>query len=316
MLAWPGHNDSRDGVKTHIDIRLHPAKRVCVALAALAWLVPAPALAADNPPKAIGAIGHIVPGSGVIDIMGAPGARVTAVPVRAGQTVKSGTVLMVTQGVTPDSDPMLAKLQLNTARALAGQQVAAQRSVLRLAQAHNDQAAAALKAYESLGATLVSAKELKRLRDGATEARLALDVEHSKLQVIQTQTQSALQSAIRQFDLATRGAQLTAPFDGTVLKVNRQTGDQLSSETAIEFADLGAMYVVCQVFEGDLLDLHPGLQATVKAQPLATPLHGHVEEVGRTVDGRTRLGEVRIRLDKTDPASRLVGMEVEVTIDR
>lgn len=282
---------------------------------ALAWLV-APARAADGPAKAIGAIGHIVPGSGVIDIMGTPGSRVTAVPVHAGQTVKAGTVLMVTQGVTPDSDPALAKVQLNAARSLAAQQVAAQSAVVRLAQAHRDQAAAALKAYQGLGASLVSAKELQHLRDAASEAGLALEVERTKLAVIQTQTQSALQSAIRQADLATHGAQLTAPFDGTVLKINRQPGEQLSSDPALAFADLRSMVVVCQVFEGDLLALKPGMAAIIKAQPLAQPLRGHVEEVGRTVEGRTRLGEVRIALDKADPASRLVGMEVEVAIDR
>jgi multidrug resistance efflux pump len=274
------------------------------------------AVADEAAPKAIGAIGHIVPGSGVIAIVGTPGARVTKVPVRAGQSVKAGTVLMVTQGVTLDSDPALATAQLKAARDLATQQVDAQTAMVRLADARNDHAAAALKAYQSLGASLTSTKEMQRLSDAAKEARLSLDVERTKLQVIKTQSQSALQTAIRQADLALHGAQLTAPFDGTVLKINRQSGEQLTSDPAIEFADLRSMVVVCQVFEGDLLALHPGMMATVKAQPLGAPLHGRIEEVGRTVDGRTRLGEVRIRLDKADPASRLVGLEVEVAIAR
>lgn len=285
------------------------------SLGVLAWPVPA-ALADEAQPKAIGAIGHIVPGSGVIAIVGTPGARVTKVLVRAGQSVKAGTVLMATQGVTPDSDPTLASVQLKAARDLATQQVNAQTAMMHLAEARNDQAAAALKAYQSLGASLTSAKETQRLGDAAKEARLSLDVERTKLQVIRTQSQSALQTAIRQADLALHSAQLTAPFDGTVLKINRHSGEQLTSDPAIEFADLRSMYVVCQVFEGDLLALLPGMNATIKAQPLGAPLHGRIEDVGRTVDGRTRLGEVRIRLDKADPASRLVGMEVEVAIAR
>jgi multidrug resistance efflux pump len=284
-------------------------------LAVLALLA-VPARADDPPAKGIGAVGHIAPGSGVIEIMGAPGARVVSVPVRVGQTVKSGTLLMATQGTTPDSDPALAKVQLDAARALASQQVAAQTAVLRLAEEHDAQAAAALKAYQSLGPSLVSSKEMQRLRNAANEAHLTREVERTKLQVIQTQSQSALQTAIRQADLAAHGAQLTAPFDGTVLKINRRPGDALTAEPALEFADLSSMVVICDVFEGDLLALKPGMSATIKAQPLPAPLHGHVEEVGRTVDGRTRLGQVRIRLDRTDPANRLVGMEVEVAIDR
>jgi hypothetical protein len=56
--------------------------------------------------------------------------------------------------------------------------------------------------------------------------------------------------------------------------------------------------------------------ATIRAQPLSQPLHGRIEDVGRMVETQSRLGEVRIRLDRADPASRLVGMQVDVTINR
>ncbi len=80
--------------------------------------------------------------------------------------------------------------------------------------------------------------------------------------------------------------------------------------------DLRSMYVVCQVYEGDLLRLKPGMRATIKAQPLAKPLYGRIEQIGRIVDSRTRLAEITLKLDSPDPANRLVGMEVEVDIDR
>ena len=279
-------------------------------------LTTVPAPAQENPANSIGAVGHIVPATGVVEIFGAPGSRVTSVPAHAGQTVRAGTLLMTTQGVSPETDPTTAKVQLSAARDLATQQVAAQASVVRLAELHNSQAASLLATYRSMGSTLVSQKELVRLRNAATEARLALDVERTKLTVLTTQTQTALQTAQRQFDLATHGALLTAPFDGTVLRINRQPGEQLTNDPAIEFADLRTMYVVCEVFEGDLLRLRPGMGAIIKAQALPDSLHGKVEDVGRLVEGRTRLGEVRVRLDKAEPANRLVGMEVEVTIER
>jgi hypothetical protein len=41
---------------------------------------------------------------------------------------------------------------------------------------------------------------------------------------------------------------------------------------------------------------------------------GRVESVGRLIGTRSQLGDVRIRLDKNEPADRLVGMEVEIVI--
>lgn len=270
---------------------------------------------AARAPTSIGAIGHIVPASGVAGIFGPPGARVLSLHARTGQQVKAGAVLMTLQSSSATEDPGLTKLQLDAARQLSEQQVAAQNAVLRLASARKDEADTALRAYQSLDPHLVSQKELTRLLDAANEAKLALDVEQTKLRLIATQSRSALQEAQRQFELAERGSKVVAPFDGTIIKVNRQAGDQLTNEPAIEIADLKNMYVLCDVFEGDLLALKPGMKATIKAQPLPAPLTGRVEEVGNTVDGRTRLGEVRVRLDRPDPADRLIGMEVQVAIE-
>jgi hypothetical protein len=72
--------------------------------------------------------------------------------------------------------------------------------------------------------------------------------------------------------------------------------------------------VVSQVDEGDLLRLKPGMEATITAQSFSKPLHGRIEEIGRLIDTQARLGEVRIRLDSADPASRVVGMQVDVAI--
>jgi multidrug resistance efflux pump len=80
--------------------------------------------------------------------------------------------------------------------------------------------------------------------------------------------------------------------------------------------DLRTMYVNCQVFQGDILSLRTGMKATIRNAALARPLTGTVEEVSRIVDTRARLGDVRIKLDSVEPANHLVGMEVEVVIER
>ena len=76
------------------------------------------------------------------------------------------------------------------------------------------------------------------------------------------------------------------------------------------------MYVAAQVFQGDLLKLKPGMKARISNSALGRELTGTVEQVSRLVDTKAQLGDVRIKLDDTNLASRVVGMEVEVKIAR
>lgn len=275
-----------------------------------------PVQAAPSTGAATGAIGQIVPAGGIVGVSGAQGSLVSEILVRDGQAVKAGTLLMRTVAGTPDTDPALARKQLKAAEDLGAQQLAAETATLALAQSRYDQAKTTLATYQGLGATIVSRKELDGYTAAATDAATALKAEQARLSAVKTQSQSSLNAARRQLEAAVAGTELRAPIDGTVLKINRHAGERLGSEPAIQLGNLSTMYVVCQIYEGDLLRLRPGMRATITAQPLAQPLHGSVEEVGRMVDTQARLGEVRIRLDRADPASRLVGMQVDVAIAR
>ncbi len=286
--------------------------RVLVATACIAG----PATAHDARGLAIGAIGQIVPESGVVDVIGSPGSRVVAVYVHVGEVVKAGTLLMSTQGVTPESDVATARNQLIAAKRLAIEKVAAQTTAVRLAKSVAAQANASVRIYRAMGSSLVSKRKLDHLEAAATQARLSLDVERDKLRVTRTQVQSALASAQRLYDLAIQGADLRAPIDGSILRINQAVGTQLGSGAAVEMGNLDAMAVLCQVYEGDILHLRPGMRATIQSRALAAPLQGRVVEIGRMIDPHTEIGNVRIKLDHADPANRLVGMEVNVTIDR
>jgi HlyD family secretion protein len=274
-----------------------------------------PAAARNAGGLTIGAVGQIVPESGVVDIIGSPGSRVLAVYVHVGEVVKAGTLLMSTQGVTPQSDIATAKSQLDAARKLAVEEVAAQTAAFHLARSVAAQANASARIYKAMGSALVSKKKLDLLEAAATQARLSLRAEQDKLRVTRTKTRSALVSAQRLYDLALQGADLRAPIDGSILRINQTVGTQLGNGAAIEMGDLGVMYVLCQAYEGDILHLRPGMRATIRSHALAAPLQGRVEEVGRMIDPHTEIGNVRIRLDNAAPADRLVGMEVNVTID-
>jgi HlyD family secretion protein len=273
-------------------------------------LAAAAALAADN----IGAIGQIVPAGGVINVNGLAGGMVREVRVHAGDAVKAGDLLLVVDSSDPKADRALAQTQLDGEKKLARQQIATQALAVRLAERRVDQASHALQRYQALGANSTSLSEKGRLESEFEQAQLALQIEQSKLQVTGTESDNAVRSAQRQVEIASANSDIRAPIAGTVLRVSRRAGERIGAEPAVQIADLRTMYVDCQVYEGDLLKLSPGMAATIKSPALKAPLHGRIDEIGRMIDAHAKLGDVRIKLDLASPADRLVGMEVEVSI--
>jgi HlyD family secretion protein len=263
-----------------------------------------------------GAIGQIVPSGGVIALSGEPGAIVSSVRVHPGDAVKAGDLLMTLQGDTLKAELDLARSEWQGAAKMKESQVAAQNLAIELAKQHLQEATRQLAAYRSLGERSVSANEVARLEAAETQTRLALQIEQAKQQTVATEADKSVQAAAKHLTLASAALEIKAPSDGTILKIDRRVGQRLAADSAIQMGDLSTMYVACQVYEGDLLRLKPGMKATVKSATLATPIAGTIEEIGRIVDTRSRLGEVRIRLDSAEPANRLVGMEVEVVIAR
>ena len=109
---------------------------------------------------------------------------------------------------------------------------------------------------------------------------------------------------------------MIAPSNGTILRVDQHVGETLTGGPAIEMGDIRTMYVICQAFQGDLLKLRPGMRATIKSSAFGKPLQGTVDNVGRLVDTKAQLGDVRIKLDDPSIAGKVVDMEVEVEIAR
>ena len=132
-------------------------------------------------------------------IPGAPGSVVTRVFVHPGQQVKAGTLLMTTAAQTPDTDPALARKQLQVAQELSVQQVEAQIDTVALAQSRYDQAKTALAAYQGLS-TIVSRKEMDGYVNAAGDAAKALAAEQARLKVVKAQAQGNLNSARRQLE--------------------------------------------------------------------------------------------------------------------
>lgn len=287
--------------------------RALVAAAILTpFWAPLPAMAQQN----AGAIGQIVPAGGIVALGGPPGAIVSLVRVKPGDAVKAGDLLMTLQGDILKAEQELAASDLQGARKVSESQVAAQNLAVELARQRRDEAIRELDSYRQMGARAIATNELARLDAAQAQARVTMQIEQAKLESVRSEAGKTVQTAAKRVTLANAAVEIRAPSDGTILKIDRRQGQRLTGEAAIQMGDLSAIYVACQVFQGDLLALKPGMKATIRNATLARPLTGTIEEVSRLVETRSRLGEVRIKLDSVEPANRLIGMEVEVVIAR
>jgi multidrug resistance efflux pump len=275
----------------------------------LAACLASPALAAGA--NNTGAVGQIEPAGGIIDLSASGGAVITSLRVEVGDAVKAGQLLATVRDDTANHEE--AAKEFDRARKSAAEQVAGQQASVKQAEQQLAQASREYQSYKALGPNSTSAKEMGRAQDAVTQAQLGLKIEKSKLEVTRATAANSVADATRQMKLAAMAEEIRAPVDGTVLFVDKRVGAHPNGPI-IRMGDLRTMYVVCQVYEGDLLALKRGMRATIKSATLPHPLAGTVESVGRIIDSHSKLGEVRIRLDRPDPANRLVGMEVEVVI--
>ncbi len=263
-----------------------------------------------------GAIGQIVPAGGIISLTGTPGGFVDEVRVAPGDSVRAGAILLTVQSESLSAELELATAELETARILSDAQIAAQNNTVEVARTRLQDASRQLASYRAVGPQAASANELARLEGGESQARLALRIEQARARSATAEGGRFVLAAEKRLAIAQAATEIRAPSDGTILRVDRRSGQLLTGEPAVFMGDLTTMYVVSQVYEGDLLGLRPGMSATIQNATLGEPLSGTVEDISRLIDTRARLGEVRIRLDRPEPANRLVGMEVEVVIVR
>jgi len=274
--------------------------------------------AADAQPKAdIGATGTIEPRGGVILISGVVGATIKSIKVHVGQSVKKGDMLMTLIDDQERLDANVAATSLAEAQRHAKQAIADEAISLKLAQDRYRRADQDAQSYRELGPNATSQHQMGVLDAAAEDAKMAMTIERRKYAQVASDAAADIDSANKHFEMAKdklASYQVTAPSDGVILAVNQHAGEYLSGAPAVAMGDISSMYVSCQVFQGDLLKVRPGMQAVVTSNAFDKSLTGRVEYAGRLVQTNAQIGEVKIKLDDTGLASRLVGMEVDVKI--
>lgn len=208
---------------------------------------------------------------------------------------------------------------------------------LQLKKAKEDQSIA-LKRFERLkrlGDTYSSHEletgeyelETARLNEEAAKQELArlkaeqttnLDIANRELQRLVLERSMNIKLAEQKLALAQerlRSAIILAPIDGTILEVFRQAGEVVGDQSIMMMADLQNMFVIGEIFESDVLKIAPEMPVTITSNALPETLHGHVESIGRVLSPNSRVVEVKIRIEDPEVASRLINLEVSISIE-
>src|SRR2546427_1815308 len=212
-----------------------------------------------------------------------------AVPVREGQTVKTGEIMARVEGAPLDDGLRAAEAAQRRAEA----ESAFRRSAATRTRTLVDKGVASRQDAEADESAAVSA-----------EAALA-------------EASSALATARRRRDWA----ELRAPFDGVVVRMFRRPGESVDGTPAtpvIQVASATDAQVAAEAMGDTLSRLAPDQPAGVETRGSPGAAVGaHVLRIARAVDSSTGSGEVRLAFDGASPPLPLgLGVDVRVAIGR
>jgi HlyD family secretion protein len=303
----------------------------------------------------IGAMGKITPAKGILNLVGTQGFKITEIKIKEGDLVKAGDLLVVFDNrKTFELELALARLaseeinelssknialktaQIQEADSLGALAIAIQNHRISAVQTEYDFAGKMVERFKKIEgerlskqkmdervshlritkANLESAKkELQRL---TMDREIKVSTAKKELNRIKLTSKFNIDRTKKQVDLAKEmlnRSTLKAPLDGTILDIHARVGEIAVSTPIIRMADLNQMQVVAEVFEGDLLKIKPGLEATIESSALPGALKGKVESIGRIINPSTRTAKVKIGLLDPETASKFINMEVDLSIE-
>lgn len=137
--------------------------------------------------------------------------------------------------------------------------------------------------------------------------------------------QKSLAEQKRLADRRVERSYLSAPFRGQILKILVRGGEAASNRPVLQMGDTDHMTVVAEVYETDAPAVKPGQRAKVFL--FKQTLEGTVTSVGLMIGKNSlfstdptarvdsRVAEITIALDQSEPAARWTNLQVDVEID-
>jgi HlyD family secretion protein len=172
-------------------------------------------------------------------------------------------------------------------------------------------------------------QDIARAEVNVAEGNLRVDSLRQPRPVDIQRAEAQLQVAQINFEKAAielENAAVKSPIDGTVLKIHTKPGEVVGTQGVMEIGRTSQMYAVAEVDENLVGRLREGQIATVKSDAFEGEITGKVVKIGRKIgksgitstdpkDSQdTRVVEVKIKLDNSQPVANLTNLQVRVAI--
>jgi cobalt-zinc-cadmium efflux system membrane fusion protein len=232
-------------------------------------------------------------------------------PITQVETRQLPTVLTANAAVTPDVSRTIHVTSLGSGRVVdlrvrLGDQVKKGQTLLVISSP--DLAAAFSDYQKAIADERISKKALDRaqlLFDKGAIAAKDLEAAQTAEEKAQVDVKTAEQHVrVLGGDPAHPSPQidLRAPVSGTIVEQNVAGFEGVKSldntPNLFTIADLSQVWIVCDVFENDLSEVHLGDAAEVRLNAFPDKVfHGNVSDISRVLDPSTRSAKVRIVLD-------------------
>ncbi len=153
------------------------------------------------------------------------------------------------------------------------------------------------------------------------------EVRPTDVQFAEAQLQTAIVN-VKRAEVDLDLAQVRAPIDGQVLKINSKTGEVVSQTNGVmDLGNTSQMYVVAEIYETDIGKIKVGQTATIESEAFEGLITGKVDRIGLRIAKNDVLGtdpaaktdvriiEVKIKLDDSKKVSGLTNLQVRVKIE-
>jgi HlyD family secretion protein len=153
------------------------------------------------------------------------------------------------------------------------------------------------------------------------------EVRPTDVQFAEAQLQTAIVN-VKKAEVDLDLAQVRAPIDGQVLKINSKIGEVVSQTNGlIDLGNTSQMYVVAEIYETDIGKIKVGQKATIESEAFEGDITGKVDRIGLRIAKNDVLGtdpaaktdvriiEVKIKLDDSTKVSGLTNLQVRVKVE-
>lgn len=242
----------------------------------------------------------------------ATGGEVASLPVREGDAVKQGQILLEVWNQDLKAQAKLRAAEIQSRRAAAAQACylaeGAERDAARLTK---------LQRYNQV----ISEQQVDNAQTDARAKRAACQSAHAAIAVAEASL-SAAQAEVER-------TMLRAPFDGTIAEINAELGEYVTPSPpgiptlpAIDLLDLSCIYVSAPIDEVDVRQIRVGMQACVSLDAFPDKrCSGKVSRIAPYVqekEKQARTVDVEVRLSAPEDLRRLLpgySADIEVLIE-